>query len=71
MEVASLILSAISTLAAVISAVAAIKAKDEVMKLRNSIYGNDNTQVSGNVHVENSGGNRGVISGVNSGEINI
>lgn len=71
MEVASLILSAISTLAAVISAVAAIRAKDEVTKLRNSICGNDNTQVSGNVQVENSGGNNGVISGVNSGEINM
>ena len=71
MEVASLVLSAISTFAAVISAIAAIKAKDEVMKLRNSIYGNDNTQISGNVHVENGGGKHGVLSGVNSGEINI
>lgn len=71
MEIASLVLSAISTLAAVVSAIAAIGAKNEVKKLRNSINGNGNTQVSGDVSVSNSGNNRGVISGVNSGEINM
>ena len=63
MEIASLVLSAISTLA--------IGAKNEVKKLKNSINGNGNTQVSGDVSVSNSGNNRGVISGVNSGEINM
>ena len=71
MEIASLVLSAISTLAAVVSAIAAIGAKNEVKKLKNSINGNGNTQVSGDVSVSNSGHNRGVISGVNSGEINM
>ena len=66
MEIASLVLSAISTLA-----IAAIGAKNEVKKLKNSINGNGNTQVSGDVSVSNSGNNRGVISGVNSGEINM
>ena len=71
MEIASLVLSAISTLAAVVSAIAAIGAKNEVKKLKNSINGNGNTQVSGDVSVSNSRNNRGVISGVNSGEINM
>ena len=71
MEIASLVLSVISTLAAVVSAIAAIGAKNEVKKLKNSINGNGNTQVSGGVSVSNSGNNRGVISGVNSGEINM
>ena len=71
MEIASLVLSAISTLAAVVSAIAAIGAKNEVKKLKNSINGNGNTQVSGDVSVSKSGNNRGVISGVNSGEINM
>lgn len=71
MEIASLVLNAISTLAAVVSAIAAIGAKNEVKKLKNSINGNGNAQVSGDVSVRNSGNNRGVISGVNSGEINM
>lgn len=70
METVSLILSVISTVAAVVSASVAVRAKNEVKKLKNSIRGNGNTQVSGDVSVSNSGNNRGVISGVNSGEIN-
>mgnify|MGYP000075971499 CR=1 FL=1 len=70
MEVASFVLTAISTLAAVVSAIAAIGAKNEVKKLKNSINGNNNTQVSGDVSISSGGNNRGVISGVNSGEIN-
>lgn len=71
MEIASLVLSAISTIAAVVSAIAAIGAKSEVEKLKNSINGNKNTQIPGDVSVSNGGNNRGVISGVNSGEINM
>ena len=71
MEIASLILSAISTFAAVVSAIAAIRAKNEVKKLQNTITGKRNNQISGNVTVENIGENRGVVSGVNSGEINM
>lgn len=69
MEIASLILSAISTLAAVVSAIAAIVAKNEVKELRNTISGNKNNQFTGNVTVKNKGENSGVLSGVNSGEI--
>lgn len=70
METASFVLNAISTLAAVVSAIATIGAKNEVKKLKNSINGNNNTQVSGDVSISSGGNNRGVISGVNSGEIN-
>lgn len=71
MEIASLILSAISTLAAVVSAIAAIRAKNEVKKLQNMVVGNRNNQIAGNVSVKNKGENRGIVSGVNSGEINM
>lgn len=69
MDGLSLCLSGISTLAAVVSAVTSIRAKNEVKKLKNIINGNKNTQVSGDVSVSNSGNNEGVISGVNSGAI--
>lgn len=49
METASLVLNAISTLAAVVSAIAAIGAKNEVKKLKNSINGNNNTQFGFNL----------------------
>lgn len=71
MEITSLVLNIISTLAAVVSAVAALCAKNEVKRLHNSINGNNNVQISGNVPVHNSGDNHGIISGVNSGEIKI
>ena len=58
-----------STIAAVVSAVIAVGAKNEVQKLKNTINGNKNTQISGDVSVSNSGDNNGVISGVNSGDI--
>lgn len=70
MEIVCLVLSIVSTLAAVVSAVTAVCARNEVKKLHNSINGNDNVQLSGSVSVSNGGDNRGIISGVNSGEIN-
>ena len=69
MEELSLLLNAISTLAAVVSAVKEVQAKNEVKKLKNIINGDKNIQVSGDVSVSNSGNNDGVISGVNSGAI--
>lgn len=69
MEVAILILTAISTIAAVISAASAICARSEVLRLKNYINQNVNSHKSGDVSVENIGNNNGVISGVNSGEI--
>lgn len=69
MEVASLILAAISTVAAVVSAVAAIQAKNEVQKLTNNLSGDRNVQLSGKLNIKNKGNNQGVISGVNTGDI--
>ena len=69
MDVANLVLTAISTLAAVVSAITAIRAKSELHKLKNSISGNNNTQFSGNVTVNNKGRNDGILSGVNNGVI--
>ena len=69
MEAISLTLSIISTIAAVVSAVIAVGANNEVQKLKNTINGNKNTQISGDVSVSNSADNNGVMSVVNSGDI--
>ena len=58
----TLILTAIGTVATVISTVIAVRAKNEakdILKLKNK----------GNVKVKNSGNNSGIMSGINSGEI--
>lgn len=69
MEIANLVLTTISTLAAVVSAIAAISAKNEVKKLKNQITGNGNVQNSGTISVNNKGNNQGIMLGVNTGEI--
>lgn len=69
MEIADLILTTISTFAAVVSAIAAISAKNEVKTLKNHISGNGNVQNSGKIIASNDGDNQGVISGVNTGDI--
>lgn len=69
MEIASFVLTAISTIATVVSAVAAILAKNEVKKLENQITGNSNAQNPGKISINNQGNNQGIISGVNTGEI--
>lgn len=69
MEIANLILTAISTVVAIVSAILAVSAKNEVKKLKNQINGNDNVQNSGKISVSNKGNNQGVISGINTGEI--
>lgn len=68
MELATFILSVISTIAAVLSAIAAFGAKNEIKRL-NIGKGNSNAQIMGNVNIKNKGDNSGVISGVNTGEI--
>lgn len=69
MEIANLIFTTISTIAAVVSAIAAISVKNEVKALKNQIAGNGNVQNSGKISVNNKGDNQGIISGVNTGEI--
>lgn len=69
MEIASLVLTIISTIAAVVSAGAALSVNSQVKKLNNKISGNRNIQNSGKISVKNQGDNQGIISGVNAGEI--
>lgn len=69
MEIASLVLTIISTVAAVISAGAALSANSQIKKLNNKISGDRNIQSSGKINVKNQGDNQGIISGVNAGEI--
>ncbi len=68
MEIATFILTVISTIAGVLSAIAAFGAKNEVKKM-NIGKGSSNAQITGNVNVKNKGDNSGIISGVNTGEI--
>ena len=64
MEMLNIILTTIST----ISAVTALRAKNEIKKLNNQINGDKNFQLHGKLNVENSGNNNGVVTGVNVGE---
>ena len=68
MEMLNIILTTISTIAAVISAVTALRAKNEIKKLNNQINGDKYFQLHGKLNVENSGNNNGVVTGVNVGE---
>ena len=68
MEMLNIILTTISTIAAVISAVTALRAKNEIKKLNNQINGDKNFQLHGKLNVENSCNNNGVVTGVNVGE---
>lgn len=70
MEILSLILAVISTIAAVISAIVAVSTRNEVKKLSNQVNGSGNLQNSGKISIKNHGDNQGIISGVNTGEIN-
>lgn len=63
MEVITLVLSVISTSAAVVSAVIAVKAKNEAKIILQNI-------TSTNTPIANSGVNDGIIIGSNSGEVN-
>lgn len=62
------VLTLIGTVAAVASAVVAVRAKNEAKQLINSIKGDRNAQ-AGNVCAESKGNNQGVITGVNTGDI--
>lgn len=67
----TLILTAIGTVATIISTIVAVSAKNEAEKILNQIKEEKNRNVknSGDVTATNSGNNSGVISGINSGEI--
>ena len=67
----TLILTAIGTVATVISRVVAVSAKNEAKKILKQIKEEKSRNVTnrGQVNVTNSGNNSGVISGINSGEI--
>jgi len=73
MELLSIIFAGVSALAAVISAIAALIAKSEVKKLKIQISDNSNRSVTGksNVKIEGNDNNLGVVTGVNTGDINV
>lgn len=71
MDVIMLILTIIGTVATVISTVIAVRAKNEAKTALNEvkiITGKKSVQDS-EVIVNNTGGNSGIIAGVNAGEI--
>lgn len=66
-----LILTAIGTVATVISTVIAVRAKNEARDILKQIKEEHSRNIrnNGDVKVENSGVNSGIMSGINSGEI--
>lgn len=66
----TLILTAIGTVATVISTVIAIRAKNEAQDILKQIKEEHSRNVrnKGNVNVENNGSNSGIMSGINSGK---
>ena len=67
----TLILNAIGTFATVISTVVAVRAKNETKDILKQIKEEHSRNImnKGNIKVENSGKNSGIISGINSREI--
>lgn len=67
-----LVLTIIGTIATVISTFLAIKAKNEAKSILREVKNitNKNVTNSGKVEVKNDGMNSGVISGINTGEVN-
>ena len=72
MEKIMLILTIIGTAATVISTVLAIRAKNEAQSILKEVTNmrNRNVTNSGKIEVNNAGVNSGIISGVNTGEVN-
>lgn len=69
----TLILTAIGTVATVISTIVAVDAKNEAKKILNQVKEEKSRNVtnSGEVEIANKGNNSGVISGINTGEIHL
>lgn len=72
MEILALVFSGISAAAAVVSAIAAFKAKTEVTTLRNQISISHSSPIknNGDIKITNDGKNTGTIMGINTGEVN-
>ncbi len=73
MEIAMLVISVISMIATIIPCIITIKAKNEAKKILSEI---NNIKVntvsnSGGVTTNNTGINRGFISGINTGEVHM
>ena len=65
----TLILTAIGTVATVISTVIAIRAKNEAQDILKQIKEEHSRNVRNKGNVENNGSNSGIMRGINSGEI--
>lgn len=72
MEITMLILTIIGTVATIISTYIAVHAKNEAKEVLKEINSHNNNSVlkPGNIEIKNSGRNTGVISGINTGEVN-
>ena len=66
----TLILTAVGTLATIVSTVVAVRAKNEATKILQQIKEESrNITSNGEIDVINNGSNSGIMSGINSGEI--
>ena len=65
-------LTIIGTCATVLSTILAIKAKNEAREILNEIKEEKNRNINnrGKINIKNTGTNDGILSGINTGEIN-
>lgn len=72
MEIAMLILTVIGTIATIISTYIAVRAKNEAKEVLKEINSHNNRNVSnsGKIEIKSDGCNTGIISGINTGEVN-
>lgn len=72
LEITMLILTIIGTIATIISTYIAVRAKNEAKNILKEINNHDNRNVSnsGKIEIKSNRGNTGIITGINTGEVN-
>ncbi|OPD34206.1 ATP synthase subunit C [Clostridium botulinum] len=74
MDTVMLLISLISMIATVISCIIAVKAKNEAQKIwtniKNQEFKDSSVKNEGDIHIGNSGNNKGVMGGIITGGVN-
>ncbi|ACA53854.1 hypothetical protein EXN65_20780 [Clostridium botulinum] len=74
MDTVMLLISLISMIATVISCIIAVKAKNETQKIwtniKNQEFKDGSVKNEGDIHIGNSGNNKGIMGGIITGGVN-
>ncbi|ACQ53766.1 hypothetical protein AGE29_03680 [Clostridium botulinum] len=74
MDTVTLLINLISMIATVISCIIAVRAKNETQKIwtniKNQEFKDSSVKNEGNIRIENSGDNKGTMSGIITGGVN-